>query len=74
MPRVVAISDTHALHGSMYYPIPDGDILVHAGDFTNVGEIYDVRRFANFLHNLPHKRKIIIAGNHDWGLANYNKQ
>jgi Icc-related predicted phosphoesterase len=72
--RVVSISDTHALHNRMDYPIPDGDLLIVAGDFTNVGEIYDVRKFAAFLHTLPHHKKILIAGNHDWGLANYNKE
>jgi predicted phosphodiesterase len=33
--RVVVISDTHNEHGPNYLKIPDGDILVHCGDFTH---------------------------------------
>ena len=31
--RIVLISDTHNLHRMLQ--MPEGDILVHAGDFTN---------------------------------------
>lgn len=33
--KVVCISDTHGTHASVQ--VPDGDILIHAGDFTKVG-------------------------------------
>ena len=43
--RIVAISDTHALHKTMD-DLPDGDVLVHAGDFMNSGyDPEDVRSF-----------------------------
>jgi len=45
--------------------IPDGDVLLHCGDFTNIGEVEEVAAFAQWFGTLPHKRKIIIAGNHD---------
>ena len=45
--------------------IPDGDVLLHAGDFTNVGLQSDVEQFVQFLKSLPHRHKIVIAGNHD---------
>ena len=32
--RIVAISDTHSLTSHIKRKIPDGDILIHAGDFT----------------------------------------
>ena len=53
--------------------VPDGDILIHAGDFTNVGMPSDVRSFSDFLGMLPHRYKIVIAGNHDipFDKANY---
>jgi len=38
--RLVVISDTHGLH-NMIDNLPDGDVLVHAGDFMNSG--YDVQ-------------------------------
>ncbi len=62
--RIVAISDTHALHRSV--DIPPGDVLVHAGDITGHGAIDEVRGFNTFLATLPHPHKIVIAGNHDF--------
>jgi Icc-related predicted phosphoesterase len=62
--KIVAISDTHALHRSL--TIPDGDILVHAGDITRQGDPREVDDFNDFLGQLPHRDKIIIAGNHDF--------
>lgn len=63
MTRIVAISDTHRLHGSV--DIPDGDVLVHAGDFCNRGELREVPGFLLWLDALPHPHKVLIAGNHD---------
>lgn len=67
--KIVAISDTHALHNKMKHELPEGDVLVHAGDLTNVGETSDIASFNAFLHNQKHKYKyiVVIAGNHDWG-------
>ena len=44
--RVVCISDTHAKHPQR---VPVGDILLHAGDFTNVGGAAEVKQFNDFL-------------------------
>jgi len=62
--RIVAISDTHMMHESLH--IPDGDVLVHAGDFCGHGVVAEVVRFDAFLATLPHRHKVVIAGNHDW--------
>ena len=62
--KIVAISDTHGLHRSL--EIPDGDVLIHAGDLTRHGTLDDVREFNDFLGTLPHPHKIVIAGNHDF--------
>lgn len=48
-----------------YRTIPEGDILIHAGDFTRCGHLQEVRDFNNWLGSLPHKHKIVIAGNHE---------
>ena len=48
-----------------FRPIPDGDILIHAGDFTRCGHLQEVRDFNTWLGTLPHKHKIVIAGNHE---------
>lgn len=61
--RIVAISDTHGKHREL--DIPDGDILIHAGDITSAGSYNELAEINDFFGALPHKHKIIIAGNHD---------
>eukprot|EP00755_Sulcionema_specki_P006928 Sspe_Gene.36821::Locus_17796_Transcript_1_1_Confidence_1.000_Length_1088::g.36821::m.36821 len=65
--RVVCVSDTHGMERRIK-SIPDGDVLVHAGDITNQGEQAQLRRFNEWLGDLPHKHKVVIAGNHDLSL------
>ncbi len=65
--KIVAISDTHGMHRK--FKIPDGDLFIHAGDFTNVGELDQVKDFNDWLGELPHTHKVVIAGNHDLSLA-----
>lgn len=43
--RFVLISDTH----SQTMPIPDGDVLLHAGDLTTLGEVDDMRAQVDWL-------------------------
>jgi Icc-related predicted phosphoesterase len=62
--RLVAISDTHGLHRQL--TIPDGDILIHAGDVTGRGQLSQVADFNEWLGTLPHRHKLVIAGNHDF--------
>jgi Icc-related predicted phosphoesterase len=69
--RIVCISDTHALHNEMEHSIPEGDILIHAGDCTNVGDLPDLIDFKRFLNKQPHKYKVVISGNHDWCFSNF---
>lgn len=59
--RIVCISDTHC----NIKPIPDGDLLIHAGDFTNAGTPSEIQAQVNWLESLPHAHKICISGNHD---------
>lgn len=61
--KFVCMADTHELHD--YFQVPDGDIYIHAGDFTNLGTKDAIINFNNYLSRLPHRYKIIIAGNHD---------
>lgn len=62
--RVVCISDTHELHRKI--TVPDGDLLIHAGDITWTGAPRAVNDFVDWFINQPHKHKIFIAGNHDF--------
>ena len=60
--KIVCISDTHL----RAVEVPDGDVLVHAGDFTMGGTLPEVHSFCKWLGQLPHPHKVVIAGNHDW--------
>jgi len=66
--KIVAISDTHERHKLI--TLPDGDVLVHAGDITKNGSIDAIREFAAFMQQAPHTHKIVIAGNHDFCFEN----
>ncbi|KFA55536.1 hypothetical protein S40293_02014 [Stachybotrys chartarum IBT 40293] len=59
--KVVCISDTH----DQTVEIPEGDILIHAGDLTNAGTVSDIQKQLDWLKSQPHSIKIVIAGNHD---------
>ena len=61
--KFVCLADTHCLHNKI--EVPDGDVLLHAGDFTMRGKEKNIRDFSDFLGKLPHEHKIVIAGNHD---------
>ena len=63
--RVVCVSDTHGRHEKMTHEIPDGDVLIHAGDFTNTGRMKNTAKFCEWFSSMPHPHKILIAGNHD---------
>nr|CAH7722379.1 unnamed protein product [Callosobruchus chinensis] len=63
--RFVCMSDTHSLIRNIMFDIPDGDVFIHAGDFTKCGQKEEVIQFDKWLDSLPHKHKIVIAGNHE---------
>ncbi len=74
--RIVCISDTHGLHTIMeqYKSLPEGDILIHAGDCTNVGKPHEVTDFVYWFQNLKgFDTKIFIAGNHDFAFEKVNE-
>lgn len=72
MTRVVCISDTHLAHlPPTRIDVPDGDILVHAGDATYRGTRPEVEEFAEWFGSLPHKHKVFVPGNHDWAFEDY---
>lgn len=64
--RVVCLSDTHQRHGAVR--VPDGDLLLVAGDVTRRGHPDELAAFDDWLGALPHPAKVWVAGNHDFGL------
>lgn len=62
--RLICISDTHQAH-NLIPPLPAGDVLLHAGDFTCFGSESEVLEFARWFARQPQRHKVVIAGNHD---------
>lgn len=61
--KIVAISDTHGVRP----PLPDGDVLVHCGDWSHwEGTMRELIAFCRWMNEQPHARKILISGNHDF--------
>ncbi len=61
--RIICISDTHNRHDAL--TLPEGDMLIHAGDFTAHGSIEEIGSFNYWLEKQDFKYKLVIAGNHD---------
>jgi hypothetical protein len=54
--RLVILSDTHQLHREV--EVPDGDILIHSGDFTMFSKSMNaIVDFNQWLGELPHRFK-----------------
>jgi len=66
--KIVAISDTHNQHRNI--KLPNGDMIIHAGDMTGIGRKEEIIDFLDWYSNLNYKYKILIAGNHDWYFEN----
>ncbi len=62
--RIVLLSDTHGQHGAI--EVPEGDMLLHAGDFSSKGGLNEVKDFLAWYAAQPHPHKVFIAGNHDF--------
>jgi len=62
--KIVVISDTHGQHKDLI--LPEGDMIIHAGDVSKVGFKDQVKDFVKWFSKLDYKYKIFIAGNHDY--------
>lgn len=60
--RIVCLSDTHT---QIPEHVPDGDLLIHAGDMCTLGDVTELQAQIHWLNSLPHKHKVVISGNHD---------
>lgn len=61
--NITHISDTHGKHRLL--ELPGGDVLVHSGDFSELGMDVETESFLNWFRQQPYQYKILIAGNHD---------
>jgi Icc-related predicted phosphoesterase len=69
--KVVLISDTHCRLRKVV--IPEGDILIHAGDLTFQGNVAEISQELRELERIAKNFKAVYftPGNHDW-MAEYN--
>lgn len=62
--KFIAISDTHGRHQDLV--LPKGDVIIHAGDVSKIGEQKEIADFLQWFSNQDFAYKIFIAGNHDF--------
>ena len=60
--KAVVLSDNHTNYD---FETPEGDILIHCGDFTFHGNPKEMEKFKNYLKKQPHEHKLFIFGNHE---------
>jgi|LULS01.1.fsa_nt_gb Icc-related predicted phosphoesterase len=60
--KIIVVSDNHSDYS---FETPEGDLLIHAGDFSYRGTVSEIITFANWLSEQPHKHKLFIWGNHE---------
>lgn len=67
--KIVCLSDTHGQHNyfnkAKHVQLPEGDVLVHAGDTTSRGFDIETFAFINWMYDQDYAHKIVVAGNHD---------
>lgn len=70
--KFVCISDTHGLFPKN---LPEGDFLIHSGDWSTMGSQSDSIKFLNYLESIRHKYTdiVVVPGNHEkWVEENIN--
>jgi len=68
--KLICIADTHTREKQLH--IPHGDILIHAGDFSELGTFRETKAFLTWFAQQPHSYKILVPGNHDFFLQKEN--
>lgn len=61
---ILCLSDTHGKHRQLQ-ELPDADVVIHCGDFTDLGTETEALDFLEWFCDLPHRHKIFTPGNHD---------
>lgn len=61
---IVCMGDSHSRHDAI--EVPFADVLLHSGDFS-MDKRSHIVSFNEWLGKLPHRHKVVVAGNHDSG-------
>ena len=61
--RFVCISDTHsASPADGAFKLPNGDVLIHAGDLTKQGTFSELRKTLDWIEKSDFEVKLVVAG------------
>ena len=60
--RFVCISDTHNAGPKDAFRLPQGDVLIHAGDMTKQGSYSELQKTVQWLEEADFEAKIVVAG------------
>lgn len=67
--KVLCVSDTHCYEGKMPHPLPNADLMIHAGDFTTMGRFDEITQFQEWTNQLLKegivRHVIFVMGNHE---------
>lgn len=67
--KIVLLSDTHNKLSALIDKIPEGDLLLHAGDISYLGSEEEIKLFSRSIDKISHrftKGIVMCAGNHDF--------
>jgi hypothetical protein len=56
------MSDTHSMTPHIRFDIPQGDIFIHAGDFTRCGRQEEVTEFSEWIGKIMR----LLSCKHNW--------
>eukprot|EP00008_Paramoeba_atlantica_P012213 CAMPEP_0201499008 /NCGR_PEP_ID=MMETSP0151_2-20130828/74063_1 /ASSEMBLY_ACC=CAM_ASM_000257 /TAXON_ID=200890 /ORGANISM="Paramoeba atlantica, Strain 621/1 / CCAP 1560/9" /LENGTH=370 /DNA_ID=CAMNT_0047891013 /DNA_START=163 /DNA_END=1272 /DNA_ORIENTATION=- len=71
--RIVHISDTHNRHEEITETLPEADLLIHTGDFSDDGTDEEYISFNNWLGEVKDRYRFgvfVVLGNHDYKFLN----
>src|ERR1700743_3098334 len=54
---IICVSDTHNTQPE----VPEGDVLIHAGDLTQSGSVEELQAALAWLRAQPHPHKLVVA-------------
>ena len=68
---ILILSDTHGKHKQLEreFKFPSADIIIHAGDISSTGEIWQINDFLTWFSEFKkyhYDHRLYIAGNHDF--------
>lgn len=61
--KIIVLGCSHGRHSQLV--VPDGDVLIHTGDYSPRGTQADAIAFLKWFESQPHQHRLWVEGNHD---------